>query len=267
MDQTTQLLLTKKLLESCDLDGSAAFYTLIPGCQEQEEHHQKIQDYTLDQNTVLIDSALNIFAGTKTNVAKSAAGYKKILQNKEKLLDRFSSTKELLQLPEQLSSDRIAIALSIISHSYFKSLTHPVQFFLPHSAACSGQWSFWEKNDYFALLQRITEKEFNFQLRDQLTEHQIWNSKFQPEEFTEIVRRRLNKENAFNQKLNPEALIKAMIIRLGEMAKPEINYEVIDYAIRSFFTYLDVKQYLRVDREIKFLRALETEMMKSLSSD
>lgn len=55
-----------------------------------------------------------------------------------------------------------------------------------------------------------------------------------------------------------------MIIRMGEMAKPDINYEIIDYSIRSFFTYLGINKYLRVDREIKFLRRFEEEMIKIL---
>ena len=48
---------------------------------------------------------------------------------------------------------------------------------------------------------------------------------------------------------------------MGEMAKPDINYEVIDYSIRSFFTYLNTNKYLRVDRETKFLRMFEKEII------
>jgi len=160
--------------------------------------------------------------------------------------------------------NKIPAALAIVSSIYFSTFVSPIQFFLPNSSACCGQWEFWEKNNYFNLLNRLKEKEFIFALRESINGSKVWETRFKPEDFTEIVKRRLSKENAFDKKLNAEAMMKAMIIRMGEMAKPHLNYEIVDYSIRSFFSSLGVKNYLRVDREIKFLRKFEKEMIEIL---
>ena len=79
-----------------------------------------------------------------------------------------------------------------------------------------------------------------------------------------IKKRRLLKEHKFDEPLSSESMIKAMIIRLGEMGKPFINYEVIDFSIRSFFSYLGINKYVRVDRETEFLRRLELKIAEIL---
>jgi len=136
---------------------------------------------------------------------------------------------------------------------------------LPHSSVCSGQWEFWDSIDFFDFREKLKNKEFVFDFREKIAESKAWKIKFEPDMFPLIVKRRLVKEKAFNKKLSPEAMIKAIIIRMGELAKPSINYEIIDFSIRSFFTYLGVKQYMRVDREILFLRTLEEEIKKILT--
>ena len=136
---------------------------------------------------------------------------------------------------------------------------------MPHSSICSGHWDFWDKINYLELTKKIHQKETTKLLCKKLLESNIWKTKFHPNDFPEIVKRRLIKEKLLDKKLNAEAMIKAIIIRIGEMAKPSINYEIIDFSIRSFFTYLGVKQYMRVDREILFLRRFEEEFKKILT--
>jgi hypothetical protein len=153
----------------------------------------------------------------------------------------------------------------VTSTIYLDTFIEPTQFFLPHSSQCSGHWEFWDKTDYFGLLNKVQAGKTVRYLEQKIAKSKVWTTKITPDAFPEIVKRRLIKEKSFDKKLDAPALLKAMIIRMGELAKP-INYEVVDFVIRSFFTYLGVKKYLRVDREIEFLRRLEKEMIEILES-
>jgi hypothetical protein len=62
-------------------------------------------------------------------------------------------------------------------------------------------------------------------------------------------------------------MIKAMIIKMGEGGRPFINYEIVDFSIREFFTYLKEKKYVRVDKEMKFLERLDKEIVAILRND
>ena len=59
-------------------------------------------------------------------------------------------------------------------------------------------------------------------------------------------------------------MIKAIIIRMGELAIPSINYETIDFVIRDIFTYLHVDKYKRVDLEMEFLKRFEEEIINEM---
>jgi len=266
MDPVTHIVLSAKLLEVCDSDKGAAIYSVLPIIDKKPEHYKRIYGYALKNHPPLLDSALEILGRKQQEVSRNSYVYTRVAEEKEKFLILLGEVKQLIDLPEVVSNDKMAAALSLVSHSYFNSIFYPTQFFLPYSSACCGQWAFWEKNNYFELLDKINEKKFVFGFREKLIKSSVWQTKFKPEDFSEIVKRRLIKEKAFDKKLDSGAMIKAMIIRMGEIAKPHINYEIIDYMIRSFFIHLRVKKYLRVDREIKFLRTLEKEIVDLLSS-
>jgi hypothetical protein len=57
-----------------------------------------------------------------------------------------------------------------------------------------------------------------------------------------------------------EALMKALIIRLGEMGEPSIPYEIVDMGVRDFLRYMDINEYQRADNELKFLNDIEKEI-------
>ena len=73
-------------------------------------------------------------------------------------------------------------------------------------------------------------------------------------------RKEVAKSKVWNVTLKPEALMKAMIIRLGEMGQPAIPYEVVDMGLRDFLRYMNVNEYQRADAELKFLHDLEDEI-------
>lgn len=263
MELSLHTTLARKLLQVCGSDENAAFYSVLPSIDMEHLYLKGAYNHNFESQKNMIESGIEVFTGKKTEIAKSSYEYQKLKKKKEELLhllDRGALNKEADSM--KLSDDKMSIALSLLSHLYFDAFTKPIQFFLPHSSLCSAQWSFWDKVGYTKLKERLNEKEVNFKIKDEILKSSIWDTKFKPEDFPEIVKRRLAKEKTCERKLDPNAMMKAMIIRMGEMAAPSINYEIIDFSIRSFFTYLGTKQYLRVDREIAFLRKLELELMR-----
>ena len=262
MDEITKGILSAKLLEACGCDINSAIYSFIP------IENEDIGLYTNNLHNLpqILESAIEIFTGEKTKAAKNSIYYANIKKEHEKLIKLFNDVCEFIDYKGQkkIGKNKVYAALSCISPIYFDTFTKPVQFFLPHSSSCSGKWNFWDSVDFFAFKEKLQNKEFNFNFREKLIESKVWDAKFNLNEFPVIVQRRLIKEKLLNKRLNPEAMIKAMIMRMGEMGRPFINYEVIDFSIRSFFTYLGVKKYLRVDREIEFLRRLDKEIITLL---
>lgn len=265
MDIKTKLVLTTKLLELCGNDKENAVYSFLTGLEKTPTHFSKTYFNSINSIPNLIESVSEVFCQKKTNIAKTSYEFKKTKENQQNFMQLINENKDLINLKDiKLEDNKTKMALGIISSIYLESFVRPIQFFLPHSSACSGQWNFWENDNYFKFLEKINEKKFFIEFKEKIMKSEIWSTKFKPEDFPEIIKRRLIKEKACEKKLDPNAMIKAMIIRLGEMAKPNINYEIIDYSIRNFFTYLNTNKYLRVDRETKFLRMFEKEIIERL---
>lgn len=266
MDPVMYLILADKFDEICGCKKDNLVYSLVPSIDDKPEYMRRLYTHNLDKLHLLLDSALSIFGNKKTDVAKKSYPYVRLSEEKESILDTLGKSKGILGLKSiNMGDDRVTSALAALSHIYLDSFVYPVQFFLPHSSVCSGQWDFWDKVNYLELIKKIHQKETIKSLSGKLLKSDVWKTKFKAEDFPVIVKRRLLKEKLLGKSLSPEAMIKAIIIRMGELARPSINYEVIDFSIRSFFTYLGVKQYLRMDREIRFLRIFEEEFMKILS--
>ncbi len=265
MDEKIYILTAAKFLEICGCNAGAAIYSLLPTVDKKPEYYKGLYGHILENQPALLDSALEIFTGRHTDVAKGSYTYTRIKEEKESFLNLVGHAKQFTKIPSIISDDKVSSALSLISHSYIDSFFWPIQFFVPHSSTCCGQWGLWDKIDYIKLKELFNKKETVFSLMKIITGSNIWDTKMKLDNFQLIVRRRLVKEKLLNKKLDPAAMIKAMIIRLGELARPNINYEIVDYSIRSFFTYLGVKKYLRVDREILFLRKFEEEFMDVLA--
>ena len=262
MDIQTKLILTAKLLGLCDQDKESAVYSFLTELEKTPTHFSKTYFNSIHSIPNLIESVLEVFCQKKTNITKTSYEFQKTKENQQNFIQLINENKSLINLTDiTLSDNKIKIALGIISSIYLESFVRPIQFFLPHSSACSGQWNFWENSDYFRFLEKNKNKNELLKFRENVTKSSIWETKFKPEEFPEIIKRRLIREKACEKRLDPNAMIKAMVIRMGEMAKPNINYEIIDYSIRNLFTYLNTNKYLRVDREIRFLRMFEKEIV------
>lgn len=265
MDNETHIVLASKLLEICGQNKDTIIYSVLPNLDKEPIYFKGIYAHNLKNLPIILDSALEIFTGKKTQVARNSYIFTKIKKNKDEFLNSLSLVKDLIKYKEaRIGDNKMNAALCLTSHLYFDTFTQPLQAFIPHASPSSGQWLFWDNIDYLTFKESFNKKNFVFNLRKKILDSNVWNFKSKPKDFPLIVQRRLLKEKLFDKPLNPESMIKAMIIRLGEIAKPDINYEIIDYSIRSFFTYLGVKKYLRVDREIEFLRRLEKEIIKIL---
>jgi hypothetical protein len=262
MDDITKGILSVKLLEACGGDANSAVYSQITDIGEDI----KLHTHTLYNLPQVIDSAIEIFTGNKSSVAKGSVYYTNLKREKENILKSFGDVLEIAGHKKQvkISQDKYGAALSAVSCLYIESFISPIQFFVPYSSVCSGRWDFWSSIDLFAYKERLQDKEFNFKFREKIMKSKIWEIKFDLKDFPLLVQRRLIKDKILNKKLSTEAMIKAMIIRLGETGRPFINYEVIDFSIREFFTYLGAKKYLRIDREMEFLRRLDKEIISIL---
>lgn len=263
MDELTKGSLSAKLLEVCGCDMNNSIYAFIPNIGDIKLYTNNL--HTLPQ---ILDLSINLFAGKKPSIRKSAY-FAHLKKNEENLINLFNSLCGYMDYKGQkkIGQNKTEAALSHISGIYFNAYAMPIQFFLPHSSACSGKWEFWDTINFFDFSEKLQNKEFIFDFRNKIMKSKVWNAKFDLHDFPLIVQRRLLKEKLLDKKLNPEAMIKALIIKLGEMGRPFVNYEVIDFSIREFFTSLGTKKYLRVDREMEFLNRLDKEIIKILKEN
>lgn len=264
IDIDLKIAFAGNILNVCGADKNSSIYSLLPLIDKEPFYFKGVYAYSLANVPKMIDCAIEIFTNQRMDVAKSSYEYNQILKEKDNLISYFSKSMENSCDVIKINNNKVLAALALLSHIYLESFTRPVQFFLPNSSICSGEWKLWDEIEYFNLIERTHDKSFIEKFKKQILKNGVWISKMEPEDFPLIVRRRLVKENSFNEKFSPESMIKAIIIQLGKKAKPHINYEVVDFSIRSFFTYLSVDKYLRVDREIEFLRRLDKEIVMNL---
>lgn len=261
MDELTKGILGAKLLEACDCEINNSIYAFIPSIADI-----KIYTNSLHVAPQILESSINLLAGKKPNIPRKSVYFTNLKRNEEKIISLFENLCGYMDYRGQkkIGQNKIEAALSYIGGVYFNAYAAPIQFFLPHSSACSGKWEFWDSIDYFDFSRKLQNKEFIFGFRDKIMKSKAWSIKFGLQDFPLIVQRRLLKEKMIDKKLNPEAMIKALIIKLGEMGRPFINYEIIDFSIREFLTYLGTTKYLRVDREMEFLNRLDNDVIKIL---
>lgn len=256
MDDITHVALSAKLLEVCDCEKSAAIFSLVPFIDKSYPNLVGVYAHSIGIQPKLLDNAIEIFTKTKTEAAKTSYEYNMIKEESGNMLAILGKAIEGIG-KKGITNDKVSAALGLISHAYFDSFLRPVHFFLPYSAACSGQWEYWNNVDYIQLRESFGKKEFLFEFRKEVLNNKVWSEKAKLEVFPLIVQRRLLKEKSLGKPFDPRAMIKAIIIRMGELANPSPNYEVIDFSIRHCLRHIGIDEYVRVDREIEFLRNFE----------
>ncbi|HLD43056.1 MAG TPA: hypothetical protein VJB08_03675 [Candidatus Nanoarchaeia archaeon] len=259
MDSKTHLLISQKILKSCNADESNAFFSLIPGIQFHLQPFNSLYTHTLENQPRLLDAAFCLFKGKKTNISKGSLEYLKIQAEKDNLLVSISE----LGQEKTLNLSRQDACLSLITHIYLNACVYPVQAFLPYSAIPSGHWEFWNKIDYSLLQRRWQEKQLQQEFREKVAKADIDKIQINSEAFPPLIRKRVLKQK--DNDLNSPALLKAMIIRLGELGSPPVNYETVDRAVRFLLRHLNINKHLRVDRERAYLLVTEAKILKCIA--
>lgn len=278
MDWGTHVVLAAKMLKSCNLDRGTAVYSNLPAIDNKPAHYHRVYAHILENQPAILDAALEIFGSQEikdrdfdrlsNKITTKVKGFEKELKSVKTIEEKWGlesriyaytrideeagvfveladKAKDLLQDEEvsKISSDKLSAAVSLISHVFFDTFNNPVQAFIPFSTLASAQWDFWDQIDYIAFRRDFYKEEMIIPFRKEIASDDIWDIQ-----------------------LKPESLIKAMIIRVGEQGRPAIPYEAIDLVIRNFLRYLDINEYQRVDKEIKFLRELEKRIIKIISA-
>ncbi|MFH1779160.1 MAG: hypothetical protein ABH847_03900 [Candidatus Omnitrophota bacterium] len=274
MDWGTHMVLAAKLLESSKLDLGAAIYSVIPVIDQKPAHFHRVYAHILENQPDFLDVTLELFKRPEVlkrdfkaleqfisgkasqlekefnetpssdtikrrRIEKRIYAFKRIGEETPEFLKLLDDARDVVgdARVTKISTDKLSAAVSLLSHTFFDTFNNPVQLFLPNCSYCSAQWEFWSKIDYMKFRGDFYKPENIVPFRRAIAASKVWNTA-----------------------LKPEALMKAMIIRLGEMGEPAIPYEIVDMGVRDFLRYMDVNEYQRADMELKFLRDLEDEI-------
>ncbi|MFQ5881664.1 MAG: hypothetical protein ACE5I9_04230 [Candidatus Methylomirabilales bacterium] len=281
MDWGTHVVLAAKLLKSCGLDPGAAVYSDIPVIDNKPAHFHRVYAHILENFPDFLDVALEVFGSAefaqrdfaalnqrmegkvkeleahlnilpasdemgRRLVEKKIYAHRRIVEEAPVFAEHLKVAATLVGDPQvsRASTDRLAAALSLLSHPYFDVWNNPVQFFLPDCAFASARWEFWPQIDYMKFRGDFYKDQCISRFRREMVQLSFWNTSLQP-----------------------EAIIKTLIIRMGEMGAPTIPYEVVDWGIRRFLRYLGIDQYQRANKEIDFCHTLEVEIDRLILRD
>jgi hypothetical protein len=299
LDWETHLVLSGKLLKSCNLSIGGCIYSVLPAIDIEPLAFHRQYAHILANQTLILDAATEIFGmkefkrrdfnalkhktdeklgflmaelerlehGNATKMEKRSARnrvyfYKRVSETAEGFLNKELSTaaKILGKEAENVSTDLVTAAVSIVSHTYFDMFNNPVSVFYPYAPNYAAHWSFWEEIDYLDFKETFYEEDNIADFREKMRNSSVWVTEVDPTaERDPIIRERIEKE--IGKPYNPHALVKAMIERLGDLA-PGISYEAVDRGVRDFLAYLGCREIVHSDRERLFLLNVEREIKR-----
>jgi len=239
MDDVTHLVITYKLLESCGCDKRATIYSLLPALDRKPPHFHRVYGHIISNFPKILETAIHVFANDNASVDKNAYEYVRINEDKDSVLN-FAQVASNLIGDKSIcnpSSDKVSSGVALLSHIYFDTYNNPVQAFLPDSVYSSGQWNFWRDVGYLTFRTKFYEENVISAFRKNLFSDEIWNTK-----------------------IDPYTLIKAMIIRLGDLSRPGVEYEIVDWKIRVYLRFLGCDEYRKPDEGLKFCKELENKI-------
>jgi hypothetical protein len=236
MDHLTHIGMAYKLLESCGCDKRAALYSLLPAIDREPAHFHRVYAHIISNFPKIITTAIHVFSDNSIPVDKDSYEYRRISDDKKYFLKLTEAASPIINdnSISDPSSDKVSGGAALLSHIYFDTFNNPVQAFLPESVYSSGQWQFWKNVGYLT-----------------------FRSKFYRKDIIQTFRERLLNDDIWNTKVDPYTLIKAMIVRMGDLSQPGIGYEIIDWKIREYLRFLGCDEYKRPDRELQFCKNLE----------
>jgi hypothetical protein len=302
MDWQTHVILAGKLLRSCGLDEGACIYSVLPAIDIEPIHYHRQYAHLLANAPVLLDASMEVFNRPETKArdfkalkvwvdAKVSslekerdailgnAGasrmekldarnrvyfYRRVGDEAEGFIKReLAGALDILgPRAADISSDRTACALSLISHVYYDMFNNPVGVFIPLAANYSAHWELWEEIDYLQFKATFYNKEIISPFRKQISASDVWTRPMNPsDEHDPVIRSRIEKQ--LNKPYSAQGLIKAMIQRLGALA-PGISPDAVDMTIRNIFGHLEEKSIVHADRELLYCKAMEQEIADAI---
>lgn len=242
MDHVTHLIMAYKLLGSCGCQPGSSVYSVLPALDREPPHFHRVYAHIISNFPRILTTATHIFCNhwpLGLPVDLHSYEYDRINVDNEYYMSLVKNASVLIHDDSllDLKADLVGGGLALLSHLYFDTYNNPVQAFLPDSVYPSGQWDFWKNVDYFA-----------------------FRSKFYTERALSVFRKGLLESNVWDVKMDPHKMVKAMIIRLGDLAQPAARYEIVDSKITEYLGFLGCKKYERVDEELQFCKGLEKEI-------
>ena len=246
MDWQTHVILAAKLLKACGCEEGAAIYSNLPVIDIKPAHFHRVYAHILENQPKLLEAGIEVLSGKDMGVDKNSYEYTRMKEEEPVFRQLIERAKEILGNDRVaiVTSDKISAALSLISHLYFDTFNNPVQAFMPFTSFASAQWGFWDKIDYMKFRNEFYKDAVISAFRKKISDSEVWNVK-----------------------LDPIAMIKSMIIRIGEMAMPGVSYTVIDDTVAKFVSYLrgtDFKGYVNIDKEYEFCIKIEKEIANTI---
>ncbi|HEV8663973.1 MAG TPA: hypothetical protein VGT06_12670 [Candidatus Methylomirabilis sp.] len=298
MDWETHIVLAGKLLEACALPKGAAIYSVLPVIDIEPIHYHRQYAHLLANQPLMVEIAGDIFATpecrtrdfpalrrrmaavvTDLEAAAAAAQTDPTASPFEKLeaRNRAYFTRRIAEDAEhfittelagavkvlgpeaaEISTDRLAASLSLVSHTYFDTFNNPVGVFLPLAANYSAHWDLFASIDYLEYKASFYRPDVIRPFRRAMHDSDVWRRAFPGEEEAEGGGRGAKAAEG-SPPYDAAALIKAMIQRLGALA-PGISPASVEMAIRNFLATIGLAQVVPSDRELRFCRALEAEI-------
>jgi len=299
MDWKTHLILAGKLLKSCNLPMGGCIYSLLPAIDIKPLAFHRQYAHVLINQSLVIDAATEIYAMPEFKERNFQALKKKTdeklatLKKEQEKIERENASKTEKRLArdrvyfyervaetaeefvkeelkeavrilgrgaEDVNTDKVTAAVSMVSHTYFDIFNNPVSAFYPYAPNYAAHWSFWEEIEYLDFKETFYDEENIVQYRENIRDSSVWVADVDPtSERDPVIRERIEKE--MGKPYDPHAVVKAMIERLGDLT-PEISYEAVDRAVRDFLAYLGCKEIVRCDRERLFLLNVEREIRR-----
>jgi len=239
MDHVTHLVMAYKLLKSCGCHPGSSIYSVLPALDREPPHFHRVYAHIISNFPKMLMTSTRIFCNhwpSDLPVDTKSYEYDRISVDHEYYLSMVREASVLVNDDSilELNQNLVGGGLALLSHLYFDTYNNPVQAFLPDSVYPSGQWNFWKNVDYM-----------------------LFRTKFYTEKASLTFRKAVLSSDLWNVKIDPFRMIKAMIIRLGDMSQPVIDYEVVDSKISEYLGFLGYSKYERVDRELQFCKEVE----------
>lgn len=242
MDHVTHIVMAYKLLKSCECDPAASIHSVLPALDREPAHFHRMYAHVITNFPRMLTSATHIFCDhwpLDLPIDKTSYEYDRIKVDSKYYLGLLNEAFALINDKSvlDLKPDLVGSGLALLSHLYFDTFNNPVQAFLPDSVYPSGQWDFWKNVDYMKFRTRFYTDKAISAFRKGILERDMWPAN-----------------------INPFKMIKAMIIRLGDLSQPVTSYEVVDSKVREFLGFLGYREYDRVERELQLCKGLEKEI-------